>query len=75
MILITRHTLLVFEIVFVIVIVFAFAFVFVIVIVFAFVFVIVIVFVQQGDCVGSGERGLVWRRSVNCWLLCPRSQI
>ena len=63
MILITRHTVLVFEIVFVIVIVFAFA----------FVFVIVIVFVQQGDCVGSGERGLVWRRSVNCW--CPRSQI
>ena len=42
---------------------------------FVFVFVIVFVFVDQGNCVGTRERGLVWRRSVNQRCLDCRSTL
>ena len=42
---------------------------------FVFVFVNVFVFVDQGNCVGTRERGLVWRRSVNQRCLVCRSTL
>ena len=42
---------------------------------FVFVFVNVFVFVDQGNCVGTRERGLVWRRSVNQRCLDCRSTL
>ena len=42
---------------------------------FVFIFVIVFVFVDQGNCVGTRERGLVWRRSVNQRCLDCRSTL